>query len=110
MSWSGFLFVSTALMCIGCAIWAFLSAQAAAAGLASVRRRLSSVESQTQSIATSCESWKSATLELGESLKMMKVRRAMATRTSADGEPDATREPEQWRAWQNARIRLQRHP
>jgi hypothetical protein len=42
---------------------------------------------------------------LAGSLKMMKVRRALPTRGSAIGEPDATRDPEQWRAWMNAQIR-----
>lgn len=109
MSWIVFSCVLTACASALCAIWSFANASAAFRASESLRRRLESVESQTQLLNGKCAEWQNATEQLADSLKMMKVRRAMPTRAGADGEPDATREPEAWRAWQNARIRLQRN-
>jgi len=100
--------VSSALLCVVCAIQSATAVRNARAATASVHRRLSSIESQLTLAVTSMEEWKKTTAQLSESIKMSKIRRGLSMtdrRSTVDGEPDSAQDPEAWRAWMNARLR-----
>jgi hypothetical protein len=109
--WPNIFYVSTATLCILCAIWTSLAALSVFRASESHVRRLTCIESEMQSTIGDVESWRKLTVELANSLKMSKIRRGMSISerpSSVDGEPDPVQDPEAWRVWMNARLRAEK--
>lgn len=107
--WTDFSIVLIVSLCIGSAILAFASAHNAARERESLQRRLRSVESQTRLLDSSQSELREIVQSMAESQKMQRVRRATTHATQkagSQGEPDPVREPELWRAWKNAQLRV----
>lgn len=109
--WPNIFFVSTATLCILCAIWTSLAALSVFRASESHVRRLTCIESEMQSMIGDVENWRKLTVELANSQKMSKIRRGMSFSerpNSVDGEPDSAHDPEAWRAWMNAKLRAEK--
>lgn len=105
--WTVFFSVSSAVVCACCLIGTIYAARNAARAQASLRARLRSLESATESTRNSIEQWAQLTTDVANSLKMQKVRRSTRVQNSSDpatGLPDPHSEPEAWRKAMNLRI------
>lgn len=107
--WTGFFYALIALACIGSLTGCVVSVRNVQAERESLHRRLRSVESQTRLLDSSQTELREIVQGMAESQKMQRVRRATTHATQkagSQGEPDPVREPELWRAWKNAQLRV----
>jgi len=103
--WSATFSVSTAVVCVCCAIIAVWSARNAARVAASPLAKLRSSESRIASLETSVSELTELQTELANRLKMMRVRNSTAgPRSSAETIPDPHRDPDGWRKAMNLKI------
>lgn len=104
--WIAIFSALSAIVCLGCLVGTLFAARNASHAQESLRRRLRSCESTTQSVITSQAEWQEVVANLANQVKMTKVRKALNhTDRDKGGEPDAKSDPEGWRAWKNAQLR-----
>lgn len=113
MTWTAIFTVSAAIFCLLCALSALLNAISVNHDLGSSVRRARSNAAQIESLQISLDSLQTEVLRLANSKKMTDVRNATehvkpsTKRPSViSSEPDAATDPEAWRAWMNAQLRI----
>ena len=108
--WQGFFFALTALICLASTAATLYVAFAAKADWESLQRAVRSNASAIRSIEVTLQELSDTQLQVANSVKMTKVRKAL-THTGSKGEaPDPKVDPEAWRAWMNGQLRLGRGP
>ena len=108
--WLDFFFALTALICLGSVAVTLYVAFAARAAWESLPRAVRSNASAIRSIEISLQEISDTQLQVANSVKMTKVRKAL-THTDRSGQaPDPKADPEAWRAWMNGQLRLGRGP
>jgi flagellar basal body rod protein FlgC len=106
--WQGFFFALTALICLGSTAATLYVAFAAKADWESLQRAVRSNASAIRSIEVTLQEHSDTLLEVANSVKMTKVRKALTHTKSKSEPPDPTADPEGWRAWMNGQLRLGR--
>lgn len=106
--WSGIFFVSCVILCGLCALAAYSSARSAYHESDSLRRRLRSVELQSESNADSLKETQAALEVVTNRVKMQRVRTAAEHVKGSSDEPDPWKDPDAWRKMMNSRIQRQK--
>jgi hypothetical protein len=118
MEWTVIFTATAAIVCLLSALVAFSNAIRASHERASQARRMRSNELQIESLQISLDSLTVETQRLANSKKMSDVRNATEHlkpkerrgQIVTSSEPDATVDPEAWRAWMNAQLRITARP
>lgn len=104
--WTSISFVLIAILCGLCLTGCIFVARNAARDAESLRKRVRSCESRTESLSNSLDELTGTVTEIANRAKMQRVRAAANHATGSSGEPDPYKNPDEWRSMMTRKIAL----